>query len=291
MQENNDQVNITNELNNIIIKILLPITKKLLDKTKELKEKKFEFRKELNEMKFRKQALIQKRKRLMKQKAIHEKNLNGDLSNTKVCEELLINYINFVDKKESDFIKSKEDFYELKLRKKQLEFNQELINTIKEKSNYDKTKKMKKKNSYEFIKRLDKSTYSISNMKNPYRSFSIEKPKNSKSLTKAITTITPSKIELDEFNKKSKGKISHQRNKSFDNDKTMSKNKNNISKEIEPLINNYSSKKHIEQSYNSESSENYDEGLSQLKEINKETKEIEKEMKEMMNSILTDENE
>lgn len=291
MQENNDQVNITNELNNIIIKILLPITKNLLDKTKELKEKKFEFRKELNEMKFRKQALIQKRKRLMKQKAIHEKNLNGDLSNTKVCEELLINYINFVDKKESDFIKSKEDFYELKLRKKQLEFNQELINTIKEKSNYDKTKKMKKKNSYEFIKRLDKSAYSISNMKNPYRSFSIEKPKNSKSLTKAITTITPSKIELDEFNKKSKGKISHQRNKSFDNDKTMSKNKNNISKEIETLINNYSSKKNIEQSYNSESSENYDEGLSQLKEINKETKEIEKEMKEMMNSILTDENE
>ena len=291
MQENNDQVNITNELNNIIIKILLPITKNLLDKTKELKEKKFEFRKELNEMKFRKQALIQKRKRLMKQKAIHEKNLNGDLSNTKVCEELLINYINFVDKKESDFIKSKEDYYELKLRKKQLEFNQELINIIKEKSNYDKTKKMKKKNSYEFIKRLDKSTYSISNMKNPYRSFSIEKPKNSKSLTKAITTITPSKIELDEFNKKSKGKISHQRNKSFDNDKTMSKNKNNISKEIETLINNYSSKKNIEQSYNSESSENYDEGLSQLKEINKETKEIEKEMKEMMNSILTDENE
>ena len=291
MQENNDQVNITNELNNIIIKILLPITKNLLDKTKELKEKKFEFRKELNEMKFRKQALIQKRKRLMKQKAIHEKNLNGDLSNTKVCEELLINYINFVDKKESDFIKSKEDFYELKLRKKQLEFNQELINIIKEKSNYDKTKKMKKKNSYEFIKRLDKSAYSISNMKNPYRSFLIEKPKNNKSLTKAITTITPSKIELDEFNKKSKGKISHQRNKSFDNDKTISKNKNNISKEIETLINNYSSKKNIEQSYNSESSENYDEGLSQLKEINKETKEIEKEMKEMMNSILTDENE
>ena len=291
MQENNDQVNITKELNNIIIKMLLPITKNLLDKTKELKEKKFEFRKELNEMKFRKQALIQKRKRLMKQKAIHEKNLNGDLSNTKVCEELLINYINFVDKKESDFIKSKEDFYELKLRKKQLEFNQELINLIKEKSNFEKNKKFKKKNSYEIFKRTDKSTYSLSNLKNPYRSFSIEKPKNSKSLTKAITTITPSKIELDEFNKKSKGKISHQRNKSFDNDKTMSKNKNNISKEIETLINNYSSKKNIEQSYNSESSENYDEGLSQLKEINKETKEIEKEMKEMMNSILTDENE
>ena len=271
--------------------MLLPITKSLLDKTKELKEKKFEFRKELNEMKFRKQALILKRKRLMKQKAIHEKNLNGDLSNTKVCEELLINYINFVDRKESDFIKSKEDFYELKLRKKQLEFNKELINLIKEKSNLDKNKKLKKENSYEFIKRIDKSAYSISNMKNPYRSFSIEKPKHIKSLTKAITTTTPSKIGLNDFNKKSKGKIIHLRNKSFDNDKTISKNKCDISKEIETLINNYSSKKNIEQSYNSDSSENYDEGLSQLKEINKETKEIEKEMKEMMNSIITDENE
>ena len=126
MQENNEQINISNELNDIIVKMLLPITQNLLIKTKELKEKKIEFRKELSEMKFRKQALIQKRKRLMKQKAIHEKNLNGDLGNTKVCEDLLINYINFVDRKENDFIKSKEDFYELKLRKKQLEFNQEL---------------------------------------------------------------------------------------------------------------------------------------------------------------------
>jgi hypothetical protein len=142
MQENNEQINITNELNNIIIKMLLPITKNLLDKTKELKEKKFEFRKELNEMKFRKQALILKRKRLMKQKAIHEKNLNGDFSNTKVCEDLLINYINFVDRKETEFIKSKEDYYELKLRKKQLEFNQELVNLIKEKSNFNKNKKI-----------------------------------------------------------------------------------------------------------------------------------------------------
>ena len=73
MQENNEQINISNELNDIIVKMLLPITQNLLIKTKELKEKKIEFRKELSEMKFRKQALIQKRKRLMKQKAIHEK--------------------------------------------------------------------------------------------------------------------------------------------------------------------------------------------------------------------------
>ena len=291
MQENNEQINITNGLNDIIIKILLPITKNLLAKTKELKEKKSELKKDLSEMNFRKQALIQKRKRLMKQKAIHEKNLNGDFSNTKVCEDLLINYINFVDRKETEFIKSKEDYYELKLRKKQLEFNQELVNLIKEKSNFDKNKKFKKKNSYEIFKRTDKSTYSLSNLKNPYRSFSIEKPKNSKSLTKAITTITPSKMELDELHKKSKEKTSHQRYKSYDNDKTISKNKSYISKDIEHLINTYSSKKNFVHYCNSETSENYDEGLSQLKEINKETKEIEKEMKEMMNSILTDDNE
>ena len=291
MQENNEQINISNELNDIIVKMLLPITQNLLIKTKELKEKKIEFRKELSEMKFRKQALIQKRKRLMKQKAIHEKNLNGDLGNTKVCEDLLINYINFVDRKENDFIKSKEDFYELKLRKKQLEFNQELINLIKEKSTLEKGKKIQKKNSFDFSKRLDKSGYSISNMKNQNKSFSIQKPKNSKSLTKAVTTISPTKTENDEYQIKPKKKNSNQRNKSFDNEKTMSKNRADISKEIEKLINNYSSKKNHENSYDQESSENYDEGLSQLKEINKETKEIEKELKEMMNSILTDDNE
>ena len=274
MQENNEQINISNELNDIIVKMLLPITQNLLIKTKELKEKKIEFRKELSEMKFRKQALIQKRKRLMKQKAIHEKNLNGDLGNTKVCEDLLINYINFVDRKENDFIKSKEDFYELKLRKKQLEFNQELINLIKEKSTLEKRKKFQKKNSFDFSKRLDKSGYSISNMKNQNKSFSILKPKNSKSLTKAVTTISPTKTENDEYQIKPKKKNSHQRNKSFDNEKTMSKNRADISKEIEKLINNYSSKKNHENSYDQESSENYDEGLSQLKEINKETKEI-----------------
>ena len=291
MQENNEQINISNELNDIIIKMLLPITQNLLIKTKELKEKKIEFKKELSEMKFRKQALIQKRKRLMKQKAIHKKNLNGDLGNTKVCEDLLINYINFVDRKENDFIKSKEDFYELKLRKKQLEFNQELINLIKEKSILEKRKKFQKKNSFDFSKRLDKSGYSISNMKNQNKSFSIQKPKNSKSLTKAVTTISPTKTENDEYQIKPKKKNSYQRNKSFDNEKTMSKNRADISKEIEKLINNYSSKKNHENSYDQESSENYDEGLSQLKEINKETKEIEKELKEMMNSILTDDNE
>ena len=290
MQQNNDQINISHELDNIIVKMLFPITNSLLIKAKELKEKKMEFRKELNEMIHKKQALIQKRKRLMKQKAIHEKNLNGDLSNSKLCEELLINYINFVDRKETDFIKSKEDFYEMKLRKKQLDFKKELIYLIKEKTNLEKGKKLEKNDSYEYMNKLTKSSRSLSkDYKYINHNFSLEKSKN-KSLTKSITTITPEKTNFIEYNKNTKKKNSYNRNKSTDNMKTNSKN-NDISREIENLINNYSSKKNNIQSYNSEESDNYKNGLNELKEINKETKEIEKELKEMMNNLTTHENE
>jgi hypothetical protein len=222
-------------------------------KTKELREKKQEFKKELNEMRHRKQALIQKRKRLMKQKAIHEKNLNGDLSNTKLCEELLINYINFVDKKETDFIKNNEDFYELKLRKKQLEFNQTLIQLIKEKTK-EKKKKFEKNNSFECIKRLNRSSHSIS--KNINKSFSIDKS-NNKSLTKTISTVTPdNKTNFNNNLKNNKKKNSYLRNKSVESSKNSKKNdRSNISKEIENLINNYSSKKKEVKSYNSNNSE------------------------------------
>ena len=290
MQQNNDQINISHELDNIIVKMLFPITNSLLIKAKELKEKKMEFRKELNEMIHKKQALIQKRKRLMKQKAIHEKNLNGDLSNSKLCEELLINYINFVDRKETDFIKSKEDFYEMKLRKKQLDFKKELIYLIKEKTNLEKGKKLEKNDSYEYMNKLTKSSRSLSkDYKYINHNFSLEKSKN-KSLTKSITTITPEKTNFIEYNKNTKKKNSYNRNKSTDNMKTNSKN-NDISREIENLINNYSSKKNNIQSYNSEESDNYKNGLNELKEINKETKEIEKELKDMMNDLLIDDNE
>lgn len=290
MQQNNDQINISHELDDIIVKILFPITNSFLNKAKELKDKKLEFRKELNEMIHKKQALIQKKKRLMKQKAIHEKNLNGDLSNSKLCEELLINYINFVDRKETDFIKSKEDFYEMKLRKKQLDFKKELIYLIKEKTNLEKGKKLEKNDSYECMNRLTKSSRSLSkDYKYINHNFSIEKSKN-KSLTKTITTVTPEKTDFNEYNKNTKKKNSYYRNKSTDNMKTNSKN-NDISREIENLINNYSSKKNNIQSYNSEESDNYKNGLNQLKEINKETKEIEKELKDMMNNLLIDDNE
>ena len=131
----------------------------------------------------------------MKQKAIHEKNLNGDLSNSKLCEELLINYINFVDRKETDFIKSKEDFYEMKLRKKQLDFKKELIYLIKEKTNLEKGKKLEKNDSYEYMNKLTKSSRSLSkDYKYINHNFSLEKSKN-KSLTKSITTITPEKTK------------------------------------------------------------------------------------------------
>ena len=60
MQLNNDHDHndISNELDDIIVKMLIPITNSLLMKTKELREKKLEFRKELNEMKHKRQALI-----------------------------------------------------------------------------------------------------------------------------------------------------------------------------------------------------------------------------------------
>lgn len=291
LNNENEQIDTSNEIDNIIMNMLIPVTNKLLIKTKELKEKKLEFRRELNDMRHLKQALIQKRKRLIKQKTINERNLNGDLSNTKICEELLINYINYVDKKESEFIKSKEDFYELKLRKKRLIFNLNLIEIIMEKSKMEKRKKFAKNNSFDGIKKLDISSNSLSKtIKNINKSFSMDKS-NNKSLTKTITTVTPIKTDMNSSQKNNKKKNSYMRNKSNENNKMNGKNKANISREIESLINNYSSKKKNVKTYNSESFDNFNEGLNQMKEINKETKEMEKELKEMMNSLLIDENE
>lgn len=269
MQLNNDHDHndISNELDDIIVKMLIPITNSLLMKTKELREKKLEFRKELNEMKHKRQALIQKRKRLEKQKTIHEKNLNGDFSNTKVCEELL------------------------KLRTKKLQFNYDLINLIKEKSNIEKKKKLEIKDSFECMNRINKSSYSVSkNNNNINKSFSIDKSYN-KSLTKTITTVTPNKTDINSFKKNEKNKNSYMRNKSSDNNRNSNKGRTDISREIEHLINNYTSKKKDAKTYNSESTENFNDGLIQIKELNKETKEIEKDLKAMMDNLLNDENE
>ena len=194
MQLNNEENTTANELDDIIVKILLPVTNSLLVKIKEIKEKKLEFKKEYNEIKHRKQELILKKKRLAKQRAIHEKNLNGDLSNNKLCEELLINYINFVDKKETDFIKSREDFYEMKLRKKNLEFNQALIDLIKEKSDLENKKTIDTRHSFVSTKRLNKSSHSVpKNVKTINPGFSIEELDN-KSITKLFSKIFSSSL-------------------------------------------------------------------------------------------------
>ena len=288
MNQKNGQLNISNNIDNIIVKLLLPITKSLLIKTKELEEKKNEFKKEMIDMKNRKQALIQKKKRILKQIAIHEKNLNGDFSNSKLCQELLINYINFVDKKETDFIKSKEDFHELKLRKKQIEFKQELIRLIKEKKNIPSKNKIKKKYTFDYLKNSNhNASYSMPKNKKYNQSFSLEKPKNNY-LSKGVTSaITP---DVNTIQKSEKNKNFYQRNQSAENMQTIQRNKTDISKEIETLINNYSSKKDIKV-YNSESTENFDEGLNQLKVINNDMKEIEKGLKEMVSNISLDDNE
>ena len=288
MNQKNRQLNISNNIDNIIVKLLLPITKSLLIKTKELEEKKNEFKKEMIDMKNRKQALIQKKKRILKQIAIHEKNLNGDFSNSKLCQELLINYINFVDKKETDFIKSKEDFHELKLRKKQIEFKQELIRLIKEKKNIPSKNKIKKKYTFDYLKNSNhNASYSMPKNKKYNQSFSLEKPKNNY-LSKGVTSaITP---DVNTIQKSEKNKNFYQRNQSAENMQTIQRNKTDISKEIETLINNYSSKKDIKV-YNSESTENFDEGLNQLKVINNDMKEIEKGLKEMVSNISIDDNE
>ena len=288
MNQKNGQLNISNNIDNIIVKLLLPITKSLLIKTKELEEKKNEFKKEMIDMKNRKQALIQKKKRILKQIAIHEKNLNGDFSNSKLCQELLINYINFVDKKETDFIKSKEDFHELKLRKKQIEFKQELIRLIKEKKNIPSKNKIKKKYTFDYLKNSNHNeSYSMPKNKKYNQSFSLEKPKNNY-LSKGVTSaITP---DVNTIQKSEKNKNFYQRNQSAENMQTIQRNKTDISKEIETLINNYSSKKDIKV-YNSESTENFDEGLNQLKVINNDMKEIEKGLKEMVSNISIDDNE
>lgn len=288
MNQKNGQLNISNNIDNIIVKLLLPITKSLLIKTKELEEKKNEFKKEMIDMKNRKQALIQKKKRILKQIAIHEKNLNGDFSNSKLCQELLINYINFVDKKETDFIKSKEDFHELKLRKKQIEFKQELIRLIKEKKNIPSKNKIKKKYTFDYLKNSNhNASYSMPKNKKYNQSFSLEKPKNNY-LSKGVTSaITP---DVNTIQKSEKNKNFYQRNQSAENMQTIQRNKTDISKEIEILINNYSSKKDIKV-YNSESTENFDEGLNQLKVINNDMKEIEKGLKEMVSNISIDDNE
>ena len=306
--ENKEQTYLEEEIDKIILKLIIPITDELKAKAKEIKQKRIELKKEIYDMRQLKLAIIEKRKKLNKQKKKYENHMNSDFSNVKTCEECLVNYINLMDKKEKDFIKEKDDFYELKLRKKEIEFNNNLIDLIKEKINIEKRKKIRRKMSFEAPRRpLNKSNQSIE--KNMNKSFrSVENNKKSVSQNKSKME-TPKK---DYKSKKIKNKNSMNKDKNKNkygykekdirnikrknsnesndiNNNNVEENKENkeqdISREIENLINNYSSKKSGVKASYSINSENYNDGLEQLKEINKDTKSIENDLKEMMDNL------
>ena len=304
--------NLEKEIDKIIVKILLPITDSLKSKTKEIKQKRLELKKEIYNIRQLKQSLIEKRKKLNKQKIIYERQMNGDFSNIKTCQECLTNYINIMDKKQTDFLKDKDDYYELKLRRKQLEFNNLLIDIIKEKTNIEKKKNIKRKMSFDAHGKLNKSDFSIKkdlnkSFKSTERDKSKSKLKN-KSITpkRAIKSQQKNNNNINIINNKNNSninkrnkniiqgeykdkKINKNMNKTKSNKSIKSKNKEsqNVSGEIEKLINDYASKKNEKKH---RKSENYKKGLLQLKEINKDTKNIENDLKEMMNNFLNDEN-
>ena len=326
MESNYKQTSIEKGIDDIIVKILFPITNQLLSKTQEIKRKRQELRNEINNMKQLKQSIIERRKKLNKQKIQFETNMNGDFSNVKTCRECLINYINLLDKKENDFLKDKEDYYEIKLRRKKLEFNNMLMDLITEEKNKEQKpkKKLKRKMSFEPPKKLNQSSHSIPrNLNKSYRSDTSETKQNANK----TSTVTPKKMERSKKNsykaankpnkenknlKNSKKNSNKNSNKNLKRKKTnesnVSKKNNNkenkeekekekeegdapdVSKDIEKLINDYGTKNSMK-SHNSLNSETLNEGLNKLKEINKDTKNIENNLKEMMDYINNDNKE
>ena len=326
MESNYRQTYIEKGIDDIIVKILFPITNQLLSKTQEIKRKRQELRNEINNMKQLKQSIIERRKKLNKQKIQFETNMNGDFSNVKTCRECLINYINLLDKKENDFLKDREDYYEIKLRRKKLEFNNMLMDLITEEKNKEQKpkKKLKRKMSFEPPKKLNQSSHSIpKNLNKSYRSDTSETKQNANK----TSTVTPKKMERSKKNsykaankpnkenknlKNSKKNSNKNSNKNLKRKKTnesnVSKKNNNkenkeekekekeggdapdVSKDIEKLINDYGTKNSMK-SHNSLNSETLNEGLNKLKEINKDTKNIENNLKEMMDYINNDNKE
>ena len=308
-KEVKEQTYLEEEIDKIILKLLIPITKELNSKAKEIKQKRIELKREIFDMRQLKFAIIEKKKKLNKQKKKYENHMNSDFSNVKTCEECLVNYINLMDKKENDFIKAKEDFYDLKLRKKELEFNNYLIDLIKEKSNIEKKKKIRRKMSFEAPRRsLNKSNHSIEkNLNKSFRSVESNKKNKSQNSQNKSKMETPKKdykskkIKNKNSMNKDKNKYGYgykeknirnikRKNSNESNDiNNVEENKENkeqdISREIETLINNYSSQKSGVKASYSINSENYNDGLEQLKEINKDTKSIENDLKEMMDNL------
>ena len=297
MEENNDETtNLEKELDKIIVKILIPITDELKSKTREIKQKRLELKNKIYNIKQLKQSLINKRNKLNKQKVIYENNMNGDFSNVKTCRECLINYINIIDKKQNDFLKEKDDYYELKLRKKQLEFNNLLIDLVKEKYTIEQKKRIKRKMSFEAPKKLNQSTHSIpKNLNKSFKSDTREETKN-KTINKSITSKKVLKSKDNSIDSNNKNKNYNKKNNKYLNRKNSNESNGNnnmpdISGEIEKLINNYSTKKNGLKSINTINSDNYNDGLTQLKEINKDTKSIENDLKELMNSYINQDKE
>ena len=317
MESNYRQTSIEKGIDDIIVKILFPITNQLLSKTQEIKRKRQELRNEINNMKQLKQSIIERRKKLNKQKIQFETNMNGDFSNVKTCRECLVNYINLLDKKENDFLKDKEDYYEIKLRRKKLEFNNMLMDLITEEKNKEKKpkKKLKRKMSFEPPKKLNQSSHSIPrNLNKSYRSDASETKQNANK----TKTVTPKKMERSKKNSYKATNKPNKENKNLKNSKknikrkktnesNVSKKNNNekeeekekvkeggdapdISKDIEKLINDYATKNSMK-SHNSLNSETLNDGLNKLKEINKDTKIIENDLKEMMDYFNNDNKE
>lgn len=316
MESNYRQTSIEKGIDDIIVKILFPITNQLLSKTQEIKRKRQELRNEINNMKQLKQSIIERRKKLNKQKIQFETNMNGDFSNVKTCRECLINYINLLDKKENDFLKDKEDYYEIKLRRKKLEFNNMLMDLITEEKNKEKKpkKKLKRKMSFEPPKKLNQSSHSIPrNLNKSYRSDASETKQNANK----TKTVTPKKMERSKKNSYKAANKPNKENKNLKNsnknikrkktnESNVSKKNNNkekeeekvkeggdapdISKDIEKLINDYATKNSMK-SHNSLNSETLNDGLNKLKEINKDTKIIENDLKEMMDYFNNDNKE
>ena len=316
MESNYRQTSIEKGIDDIIVKILFPITNQLLSKTQEIKRKRQELRNEINNMKQLKQSIIERRKKLNKQKIQFETNMNGDFSNVKTCRECLVNYINLLDKKENDFLKDKEDYYEIKLRRKKLEFNNMLMDLITEEKNKEKKpkKKLKRKMSFEPPKKLNQSSHSIPrNLNKSYRSDASETKQNANK----TKTVTPKKMERSKKNSYKAANKPNKENKNLKNsnknikrkktnESNVSKKNNNkekekekvkeggdapdISKDIEKLINDYATKNSMK-SHNSLNSETLNDGLNKLKEINKDTKIIENDLKEMMDYFNNDNKE
>ena len=109
-------------------------------------------------------------------------------------------------KKQNDFLKEKDDYYELKLRKKQLEFNNLLIDLVKEKYTIEQKKRIKRKMSFEAPKKLNQSTHSIpKNLNKSFKSDTREETKN-KTINKSITSkkVLKSKNNSIDSNNKNK---------------------------------------------------------------------------------------